>query len=160
MVGPSYENIEKIFIYRRCSPKSRSFHAITILKTKTYYYYIELLQDHISLQRSIAIKDVLAEKYNLKPRIGAVSREIDWVDGKGSIFDVINYLLENSLIKKKFNFFTRNCQEITAQVFNIFNARELVFKKYRKQRMPRSLGAHTNVFDHIGKALRFSKLLV
>lgn len=159
--GLANEKIEKVCIYRQGSTKSLSYHAITILKTKNYYYSLERLMDHISIQRSTAITDV-AEEYNLKPRIGDVSREIDWVDCKGSVWDVINFLLDSSgVFHKKFNFFTRNCQEFTAQIYDNFNIRGLKFKKYRQQRSPRPLGVgnQMDVFSGIDRVIRFSKLL-
>lgn len=124
--------IEKIAVFRQGKAKSRIYHAFVVIKTKKHYYSIERWTKYVSIQRSKYLQDV-THFHNDEPR-ELVYRETDWVEGQGTIRDVVDLMDRKKVFNDNFNFLLRNCQVLAAQIFKKFSVGSETFHKYRKHR--------------------------
>lgn len=129
------ENIEQICVYRQGARKSRMYHAFVVLKTEEHYYSIERWWKFVAINRSNILDDVVENGYERK-RSKNVERETDWVEGKGTVWEVIDFILDKKILEQKFNFMFRNCQIFSSVIFKNFNNSGIKLRKYRTNSQP------------------------
>ena len=125
------DQVEKISVFRvGDQAKTRAFHAFVVFQTKSFSYSVERFSSGICMQRSKKNEDVCCSFYDWSD--GGL-RETEWVNGKGTVGDVIRTLIaEENVLSETFNIFTRNCQCFAALVFQKFNSEGKTFRRYRK----------------------------
>lgn len=125
------ENIQRICVYRHGAGESRDYHAFVVLKTEQYYYSIERWCKYVAINRSNVLIDVV-ENCHKDKRGGNVERETDWFEGKGTVWQVFQFIVAKKFLEQKFNILFRNCQVFASEIFKNFNNEGLKFRKYRK----------------------------
>ena len=126
------DQIEKICVYRDGHVKSRTFHAFVVIQTREHYYSIERFPTGISVQQSTNL--TVVTHHGGESRVGFsgfISRETDWMDGKGTVLDVLKFLANRKMFKKKYNVINQNCQTLCSLVFKNWNSEGGTFRKYR-----------------------------
>lgn len=124
------ENIETMCIYRNGKPTDRAFHAFVVIKTAEHYYSMERFPECISIQRSKKLKDV-TKLHGGQTRGKFIARETDWVEGKGTVLDILTFLMKNKMFQKKYHVLFENCQMFCSLVFNKWNIKGMKFQMYR-----------------------------
>ncbi len=124
----SNDKVIKIAVFRDGNAKDRTAHAFVVFQTNNYYYSVERYPEGIFMQMSKNIDDVVLSMEG--HRRNEFMRETKWVDGKGTVGDVIN-LIKQKILPKKYNIFIRNCQTFAAYILKKVSLQGKTFHKYR-----------------------------
>lgn len=128
--GLNNEQIQRICVYRQGAGNFIGYHAFIVIKTERCYFSIERWPQYALVHKSNVLQDVVGN-CGVSKRSGNVVRETDWFDGKGTVWQVFNLILEKKILEKKFNILFRNCQVFASHVLKNFNDEGVKFRKYR-----------------------------
>jgi hypothetical protein len=121
------DKVTYIAAFRDGNAKDRTAHAFVVFQTNNYYYSVERYPEGIVTQMSKNIDDVISSMEGQKR--DEFMQETKWVDGKGTVGDVIN-LIKQKILPKKYNIFIRNCQTFAAFILKNVSLKVKTFHKY------------------------------
>lgn len=129
--GLKNEHIKEICVYRHGDGSYREYHAFVVIKTERNYFSIERWCKYVAVNKSNRLRDVVDNCFK-NNRTGNIQRETDWLDAKGTVWQVFDLILEKQILEKRFNYMFRNCQVFAALLLKNFSDEGVKFRKYRK----------------------------
>ncbi len=117
-----------IAVFRDGKLNDRTAHAFVVFQTDKYSYSVERGLTGVVMQISENIEDVIFS-YRGRKRQGYI-RETDWVDGEGTVGDLVE-LIKRKVLLEKYHLFLRNCQTFASLILKKCSKEGKTFHKYR-----------------------------